>query len=74
MDLVDARKKARYTQEEVANLLGISRPTYARMEKSPQDISIKEARNVRAMKAAKSDRIARTLHLLRFACSAGRPR
>ena len=28
---------------------------------------------VRAMKAAKSDRIARTLHLLRFACSAGRP-
>lgn len=46
MDLVDARKKARYTQEEVANLLGISRPTYARMEKSPQDISIKEARNL----------------------------
>ena len=46
MDLVDARKKARYTQEEVANLLGISRPTYARMEKSPQDIPIKEARNL----------------------------
>ena len=46
MDLVEARKKARYTQEEVANLLGISRPTYARMEKSPQDISIKEARSL----------------------------
>lgn len=43
MDLVDARKKARYTQQQVADYLGISRPTYRRMERNQGDITVEEA-------------------------------
>ena len=44
MTLVDARKSARYSQAEVAGVLGISRPTYAKMEKDPGIISIGDAK------------------------------
>lgn len=43
MDLVEARKAARYSQEEVAGKLGISRPTYAKMEKDPGSITVDDA-------------------------------
>lgn len=43
MKLVDARKKARYTQQQVADHLGISRPTYANMEANPGTVSIDDA-------------------------------
>ena len=43
MDLAEARKRARYSQEAVAGLLGISRPTYAKMEANPGGVTIEEA-------------------------------
>lgn len=46
MELVEARKKERYTQQQVADLLGISRPTYARMEQNPGDVSIEDAKRL----------------------------
>jgi putative transcriptional regulator len=46
MELVDARKKARYSQEAVAGLLGISRPTYARMESNPDSVTIEDAKRL----------------------------
>lgn len=46
MELAEARKKARYTQEQVAGLLGISRPTYAKMESCPGIVTIDEARKL----------------------------
>ena len=46
MELVDARKKARYSQEAVAGLLGISRPTYAKMESNPDSVTIEDAKKL----------------------------
>lgn len=46
MELKDARKKKRYTQQQVADYLGISRVTYARMEKSPGDITLDDAQRI----------------------------
>ena len=46
MDIVEARQKERYTQQQVADKLGISRPTYARMEKNPGDITFDEAKKL----------------------------
>lgn len=46
MELVDARKKARYSQEAVAVLLGISRPTYAKMESNPDSVTIEDAKKL----------------------------
>lgn len=46
MQLVEARKQKRMTQEEVAGYLGISRPTYAKMEATPEIIQIKDARKL----------------------------
>lgn len=46
MELVDARKKARYSQETVAGLLGISRPTYAKMESNPDSMTIEDAKKL----------------------------
>lgn len=34
MKLIEARKKERYTQQNVADYLGVSRTTYAKMEKT----------------------------------------
>ena len=46
MDIVEARKNARYTQQQAADILGISRPTYARMEKNPGDITVDDANKI----------------------------
>ena len=46
MDLIEARKRERYTQQQVADIMGISRPTYARMEKHPGGISVDDARKL----------------------------
>lgn len=46
MNLVDARKQARYSQQMVADQLGISRQTYIRMEQNPEDISIGDAKTL----------------------------
>lgn len=46
MDLIEARKKARYTQQNVADHLGISRPTYARMEADPGSITVDDAKRL----------------------------
>ena len=49
MDLVEARKKERYTQQQVADHLGVSRPTYMRMEKNPGDITLDDAKRLAAL-------------------------
>ena len=46
MKLIEARKKERYTQQQVADALGVSRPTYARMESNPGDITLDDARKL----------------------------
>lgn len=46
MKLVEARKKARYSQEAVAGHLGISRPTYAKMESNPDTVTIEDAKKL----------------------------
>lgn len=46
MDLIEARKKERYTQQQVADYLGISRITYAKMEKNPGDITLNDAKSL----------------------------
>lgn len=46
MDISEARKNARYSQQQVADLLGVSRPTYARMEKNPGDITVDDAEKI----------------------------
>ena len=48
MELIEARKKERYTQQNVADYLGISRITYAKMEKNPGDITLDDARRLAA--------------------------
>ena len=46
MELQEARKAARYSQEEVAGKLGISRPTYAKMEKDPGIVTVDDAKKL----------------------------
>ena len=46
MELSEARKKERYSQQQVADLLGVSRPTYARMEQNPGDVSVEDAKRL----------------------------
>ncbi len=46
MKLIDARKSARYSQQDVADHLGISRPTYAKMEKDPPSVTIEDAKKL----------------------------
>lgn len=46
MDLAEARKNERYSQQQVADLLGVSRPTYARMEQNPGDVSVEDAKKL----------------------------
>ena len=43
MKVIEARKNAKLTQEEVAGHLGITRQTYAKMEASPETIEMGEA-------------------------------
>lgn len=44
--LSEARKKARFSQEAVAGYLGVSRPTYAKMEKNQDLVSIEDAKKL----------------------------
>lgn len=46
MELIEARKNERYTQQQVADYLGVSRATYAKMEKNPGDITLDDARRL----------------------------
>lgn len=46
MNLVEARKSARYSQEAVAGILGISRPTYAKMEQYPESVTVEDAKKL----------------------------
>lgn len=46
MNIKEARKQARYSQEAVAAYLGISRPTYIKMEKNPDTITMGDARKL----------------------------
>lgn len=49
MELVEARKNARYSQQQVAERLGISRPTYAKMEANPETVTIEDAKKLSQM-------------------------
>lgn len=46
MKLNEARLAARYSQEVVAGYLGISRPTYAKMEKDPGTVTVEDAQKL----------------------------
>ncbi len=46
MNLIQARKNARYSQQQVADHLGISRPTYAKMESDPDIVSVDDAKKL----------------------------
>ena len=46
MELREARERAKLTQQEVADILGVSRPTYISMEKNPDRVSVDEARHL----------------------------
>ncbi|WP_303250323.1 helix-turn-helix transcriptional regulator [uncultured Slackia sp.] len=46
MNLAEARKNERYTQQEVADYLGISRPTYRKMEDNPETVTIEDAKKL----------------------------
>lgn len=48
MNLVEARKAARYTQQDIADNLGISRQTYLKMEQEPESITISDAKKIAA--------------------------
>ena len=41
MNLKEARVKQRYSKRAVAELLGVTPPTYARMESQPEEIRAK---------------------------------
>ena len=49
MELKEARIAANYTQQEVADQLGISRPTYISMEKKPDRVTIQDANRLANM-------------------------
>lgn len=46
MNLKEARKYARYSQEFVAGELGISRPTYQKMEAHPGTVTVEDAKKL----------------------------
>lgn len=46
MEVRDARKNARYTQEQAAARLGMSRPTYAKIEANPDIATIEDAKAI----------------------------
>lgn len=46
MELKEARKNARYRQQDVADHLGVSRQTYSRMEQHPEAVSVGDARKL----------------------------
>lgn len=46
MNLAEARKKERYTQQDAADYLGVSRPTYRKMEDNPETVTIEDAKKL----------------------------
>lgn len=46
MRLIEARKKERYTQQQVADYLGVSRPTYRKMEENPETVTVEDAKKL----------------------------
>ena len=44
--IADTRQELGLTQQEVADLLGVVRQTYAKMEQHPEDMTIKDARRL----------------------------
>ncbi|KXB34846.1 helix-turn-helix transcriptional regulator [Atopobium deltae] len=46
LKLRDIRKIARFTQEQVAGILGVSTPTYIKLEKNPELLTIEDARRL----------------------------
>ena len=46
MELREARRHARYSQEAVAGELGISRPTYQKMEANPGMVTIDDVKKL----------------------------
>lgn len=46
MELKEARIAQRYTQQQVADYLGVSRHTYRKHEKNPQLVTIDEAKKL----------------------------
>ncbi len=46
MTVKEARKAARYTQEQAAERLGMSRPTYAKIEANPDLATIEDAKAI----------------------------
>ena len=57
MELKEARMAAKYTQQEVADHLGISRPTYISMEKNPDRVTIQDANRLAQMFGVSVDKI-----------------
>ncbi len=49
MTLKEARKNARYSQEAVAEKLGVNRLTYAKMEKDPSIVTIDTAKKLSSL-------------------------
>ena len=49
MNIKEARENARYTQEQAAERLGMSRPTYSKIEKNPDVASIEDAKKIAAL-------------------------
>lgn len=46
MNIKEAREIARYTQAQAAERLGMSRPTYSKIEKNPDLASIEDAKKI----------------------------
>ena len=46
LDLKEAREAANFTQQEVADLLHVSRPTYVSMEQDPSKIRMGTAKEI----------------------------
>ena len=46
MKLIDARRKERYTQQQAADYLGVSRPTYSKLESNPELLTIGDAKKL----------------------------
>lgn len=44
--LREAREKAGYSQQEMADELGVSRPTYANIEANPDKATVLQARRI----------------------------
>lgn len=57
MELKEARKKARYTQEQVAERLGMSRITYGKLEANPDLITIEDAKKISVLFGVKVEDI-----------------